>query len=116
MRQAASGLSERGVQQWTQAIMKHLPSAILALGTLCAATAFAQTRPTTNIAPLIVQQQQDIIRQQMYDSAQTNAQSILREQAQSQQSLYNLNQRNQQMLQEQAPARPVPPVTIGIPR
>jgi hypothetical protein len=52
----------------------------------------------------------------MYDSAQTNAQSILREQAQSQQSLYNLNQRNQQMLQEQAPARPVPPVAIGIPR
>jgi hypothetical protein len=92
--------------------MSNLRSAVIALGTLCATTAFAQTSPTANVPAFGVQQQQQIIRQQMYDRGQSNAQSITQEQARSQQSLSNMTQQNQQMLNAQAPAAPPSPATI----
>ncbi|MDB5393377.1 MAG: hypothetical protein JWM91_883 [Rhodospirillales bacterium] len=97
--------------------MTNLRSAVVvALGTLCATAAFAQSRPSVGVAPIVVLPQEPVIRQQMYNRGQENAQGIAQEQAQSQQLLSNMAQRNEQMLNAQEPAPPPSPATISTTR
>lgn len=94
--------------------MTILRSAVaVALSTLCTTAVFAQSRPSLTFAPLVGPPQEQIIRQQMYDRGQVNAQGIAQEQAQSQQIISNTAQRNEQMLNAQAPAAPPSQATIG---
>ena len=91
--------------------MRYLAFAAFAFGALCAAPGFAQTHPakgavaTGNSAALAVQQQQLVQQsnQQMYSQGQAAIQSGVQGHVQSQQTLSTLSQRNQALLDAQAP-------------
>jgi hypothetical protein len=87
--------------------MRYFAFAALAFGALCAAPGFAQTHPSKsgaaaeNNAAAAVQVQQS--NQQMYNQGQAAIQSGVQGHAQSQQTLSTLSQRNQALLDAQAP-------------
>ena len=84
--------------------------AAFAVGALCAAPGFAQSRPmvrgTAAAGAGVTSTQQTQANQQMYNQGQANIQASTRANAQSQRTLSTMTQRNQQLMQSQVPKTP----------
>ena len=88
--------------------MKNIIAAAVAFGMLSGPSAFAQTKPTVNLAPVIVDQQLQANRQQMSEQTRANALTTTQQQTRMNQAVSGMAQQNQKVLNSQVPPKLTP--------